>query len=271
MYSNQTLPGNKSQQINLNIKTSADANNSLESPPEDQLSKAVATCKLTKVWRASASIQETRYVLKTPSADMENNLTANALVGDNKLPVPPFVFIDDVHGSLYAFYYLGSGLAGHRGMLHGGVFAILLDECMGRASFAVLPNHIAVTASMEIAYKAPICIPAIVVICAKVEKVEGRKAWIIASIEQLDGGSIPRYFFIPRHRHESNVAACTPINLTFSANLKTIVKIFRSLIYYFNILLFFNIGGQFPDIHNAGHQKLRSSYREPKRACRRNK
>jgi acyl-coenzyme A thioesterase PaaI-like protein len=161
-----------------------------ESTPEEQLIKAVADYQTTKEWRASSSIQERRFVLRTPRADIENNLTANALAGGDKISVPPFVFVDGTRGSVHSFYYLGSGLAGHRGMLHGGVFGVLLDECMGLASFTVLPNHIGVTASLEIAYKAPFHLPGIVVIKAKVDKSEGRKACVIANVESLEGATI---------------------------------------------------------------------------------
>jgi hypothetical protein len=50
-----------------------------ESTPEEQLTKAVADYQTTAEWRASSSIQERRFVLRTPPADIENNLTANAL------------------------------------------------------------------------------------------------------------------------------------------------------------------------------------------------
>lgn len=155
--------------------------------PEQQLSEVVADHHLREDWEASSSIREMRYVLKTPSPDIEHSLTASTLAGGSKILVPPFVYVDDAKGSLRAFYYLGSGLGGHHGMLHGGVFAVLLDECMGRASFAVLPNHIGVTASMDIAYSAPIKIPGIVIVKAVVDKLEGRKAWVAASMESPDG------------------------------------------------------------------------------------
>ena len=162
----------------------------MESTPEEQLTKAVAGYQTTEEWRASSSVQERRFVLRTPPADIENYLTANALAGGDKLSVSPFVFVDGTRGSVHAFCYLGSGLAGHLGMLHGGVFGVLLDECMGLASFTVLPNHIRVTASLEIAYQAPFRLPGIVVIKAMVEKSEGRKACVVAIVESPNRATI---------------------------------------------------------------------------------
>jgi acyl-coenzyme A thioesterase PaaI-like protein len=172
------------------MENSTTNHNNKESTAEEQLTKAVADYQTTKEWRASSSIQERRFVLRTPPADIENNLTAYALAGGDKISVPPFVFVDSAQGFVHVFYYLGSGLAGHRGMLHGGVFGVLLDECMGLASFTVLPNHIGVTASLEIAYQVPVQIPGIVVIKAAVEKSEGRKAWVVANVESLNGATI---------------------------------------------------------------------------------
>jgi acyl-coenzyme A thioesterase PaaI-like protein len=75
-------------------------------------------------------------------------------------------------------------------MLHGGVFGVLLDECMGLASFTVLPNHIGTTASLEIVCQAPFQIPGIVIIKAMVEKSKGRKAWVVANVESTNAETI---------------------------------------------------------------------------------
>ena len=166
---------------------SAEILDSRKSTPEEQLTKAVADYQTTKEWRASSSIQERRFMMRIPPADIENTVTTSALAGGNKISVPPYVFLDRAGGSVHAFFYLGSGLAGHRGMLHGGIIGVLSDECMGLASFTVLPNHIGVTASLEIAYHAPFLIPGVVMIKAWVEKSEGRKAWVEASVESPNG------------------------------------------------------------------------------------
>jgi acyl-coenzyme A thioesterase PaaI-like protein len=175
--------------------------------PEVQLLKEVAEYPAISTLRDSSNIKEMREVMKIATEGHADNLTATTLATRNTLPIPPFVFVDDSRGSLHAFYYLGSGLAGHRGFLHGGMFAVLLDECMGRASFALLPNHIGMTVSLDIKYLAPIKIPGIVMIKATTEKVEGRKAWVDATIESSGGTVVhaqARALFIePRGAAES--------------------------------------------------------------------
>ncbi|PVH79818.1 hypothetical protein DL98DRAFT_460609 [Cadophora sp. DSE1049] len=70
-------------------------------------------------------------------------------------------------------------------MLHGGLLAVLLDECMGRASFSRLPNQVSVTASLQISFKTPIKLPSTVLIEAKCEEFEGRKAHIRGVVKSV--------------------------------------------------------------------------------------
>jgi acyl-CoA thioesterase FadM len=58
---------------------------------------------------------------------------------------------------------------------------------MGRTSFALLPNYIGMAVSLDIKYFAPIKTPGTVMIKAVTEKVEGRKAWVNATIESSGG------------------------------------------------------------------------------------
>jgi hypothetical protein len=92
------------------MENSTTDHNNKEFTPEEQLTKAVADYQTTEEWRSSSSIQERRFVLRTPSADVAHNLTANTLAGGDKISVPPFVFVDGTQASVHAFYYLGSGL-----------------------------------------------------------------------------------------------------------------------------------------------------------------
>ena len=140
---------------------------------------SVAECRL------SPTIYEQRSVLLIQPEDIPNNLTATTLSVANGLPIPPIVFIDNQKGCLHAFHYLGAGLAGHSGIMHGGLLAVLLDECMGRACFSLLPNRIAVTASLNISYRAPMQVPGVIVIQAATETVEGRKAYVNANVKKL--------------------------------------------------------------------------------------
>jgi acyl-coenzyme A thioesterase PaaI-like protein len=124
-----------------------------------------------------------RGVLQVEAQHAPNHLTATTLAGTGKISVQPYVFTCDDAGQLLVFYHLGSKLAGHAGICHGGVVAITLDECMGRACFPGLPRRIAVTAKLEINYRAPIPSDSVVMVKAETRKVEGRKAWVEATVE----------------------------------------------------------------------------------------
>lgn len=151
---------------------------------EEQFTNQVESYPSVSEWRSSSAIHEQRSVLLIQPEDIPNNLTASTLSVANGLPISPFVFVNNEAGSLNAFYYLGAGLAGHSGMMHGGLLAVLLDECMGRTCFPLLENQVAVTAALNISYRAPIHVPGTILIEAAAEKVEGRKAWVKASVKK---------------------------------------------------------------------------------------
>ncbi|KAF2712775.1 hypothetical protein K504DRAFT_339710, partial [Pleomassaria siparia CBS 279.74] len=89
-------------------------------------------------------------------------LTETTLLCPDMISREPYVFTDDESGSLIAFYHLGSKLAGHSRIVHGGLAAVLLDECMGRACFPRLVGKVAVTAKLELNYKSPIPVNSVV-------------------------------------------------------------------------------------------------------------
>ncbi|KAF4985199.1 hypothetical protein FDECE_16740 [Fusarium decemcellulare] len=135
-------------------------------------------------------VKATRYVLSVQDEYVEHNLTSTTLAGPDTISPPPFVYADDEAGSLLAFYHLGRRLSGHSGLVHGGISAVLLDECMGRASFPRLDGKIAVTANLTLNYKSPIPVDSIILVRADVTEVQGRKAWVRGVIENAEDGQV---------------------------------------------------------------------------------
>lgn len=136
----------------------------------------------------AATINESRSPLLIPPQDLPNNLTSSTLAGPDMLSEPPYVFTNDEAGTLIAFYRLGSRLAGHRGIVHGGIAAVLLDECMGRACFPLLKGKIGVTAQLDIKYRGAMKTGSDVLVRAETTEVEGRKAWVRGWIEDARSG-----------------------------------------------------------------------------------
>ena len=114
-------------------------------------------------------------------------MTAGVLSGPNRIVVPPIVFHDNEGKTFTSVQWLGKELCGHPGIIHGGLLATILDEGLARCSFLALPNHVAMTASLEVNYRAPCMAEQAVVLKATTTKVEGRKAWVEGRIETTDG------------------------------------------------------------------------------------
>lgn len=165
-----------------------------------------------------------RYVESRPSMMMPrelaaHNLTAGTLAGASKIVVPPVIWLDagdcgkggangnktqtngDSNGAttepsspdhasrrlpnLTQAFYLGPALAGHPGIVHGGLLATLLDEGLARCCFPALPSGVGVTANLTIDYRAPAPAGAFAALHAHTVRVEGRKAWVEGWIETV--------------------------------------------------------------------------------------
>lgn len=123
-----------------------------------------------------------RHVLHIKRENPNGHIGAAALQSSNGNNFPPFVFFNDIEGSMLAVYHLGENFSGHVGFIHGGVLCTLLDECMGRACFPKMPNKIGVTVRLEVDFKSPVRSGTAIAIHARTEKVDGRKAWVAATI-----------------------------------------------------------------------------------------
>ncbi|KAJ5777304.1 hypothetical protein N7520_000550 [Penicillium odoratum] len=135
--------------------------------------------------RANPEFKESRPHLKIPEAMRPRSLTAGTLAGPGKIVVPPYVFSERDGKSLVSLMYLGSEMCGHPGIIHGGLLATILDEGLARCCFPALPNKVAVTANLNIDYRAPAMANSYVALRAETVKVEGRKAWVEGRIETL--------------------------------------------------------------------------------------
>lgn len=145
---------------------------------------------------ATLEFRKRQSVIRTRSAfapeQGKYNFTRTTLAEEDMIHPTPYVFTDVATGSLLAFYHLGRKLAGHDGIIHGGVSATLLDECMYKACLSRpgVEGKIAVTANLNVNYKGPIPVGTTVLLRAETTKVEGRKAWITATIEDLGSQQI---------------------------------------------------------------------------------
>ncbi|KAK4502924.1 hypothetical protein PRZ48_006351 [Zasmidium cellare] len=153
-----------------------------DSPLEQSMRFLTESNEVIRDFCARPSVKESRKILNIDPQHAAHSVTQSTLVGPDLLTVSPLVFTDDEDGSLLVLHYVGRKLAGHAGLLHGGVAAMLLDEAMGQ--------QVGVTVQMSMDYTAPIPLESIILIRARTEKVEGRKAWTGATIENPESGVV---------------------------------------------------------------------------------
>ncbi|ORX47679.1 Thioesterase/thiol ester dehydrase-isomerase [Hesseltinella vesiculosa] len=116
-----------------------------------------------------------------------NNLTVTSLRGKGKLVVSPAVFYNKDQTEVTVVTHLGKQLCGHDGIVHGGMLATLLDEVLAFVAMPSLPNKVGFTANLNIDYRRPVTSHQWVVLKGQLDKVEGRKAFVRAWIEDLEG------------------------------------------------------------------------------------
>ncbi|KAE8549394.1 hypothetical protein EYB25_007915 [Talaromyces marneffei] len=160
--------------------------------PSDELSQTIETHimthPLTQKYRNNPDFTESRPHMKIPEELRGRHLMAGALLGPNRVAVPPLVFMEDSGKELVAITYLGQEVCGHPGIVHGGLLATMLDEGLARCCFPVLPNNIGVTANLSIDYRRPVIADNYIVLRATTVRHEGRKAWVEGRIETLTEG-----------------------------------------------------------------------------------
>jgi hypothetical protein len=64
--------------------------------------------------------------------DAVHNLTMGVLAGSGRITVKPVTFYNDKTKEFVVVMHVGQDLCGHRGLVHGGFLATVLDECLGK-------------------------------------------------------------------------------------------------------------------------------------------
>lgn len=170
---------------------------------------------VSKSLRADPKWHESRPHLRYPEEFRKHSLTAGTLLGPGRVPVPPLVFTDDKH--LVSISYLGTDMCGHVGVVHGGFLATMMDEALARCAFTSLPNHIGVTANLNIDYRKPTPAGSFVILKAETIHVDGRKVRVKGRLELLGDSDKPGALLVeaeglfvePKYAKVSFVPICT--------------------------------------------------------------
>ena len=94
-------------------------------------------------------------------------------------------FSKSVEGAVQSDAVISDQYEGPRGYVHGGIIATLLDEAMSKANRA--QGVTAMTRQMQVEYLLPVPSGAPIRIEGRVTRIEGRKHWTKASIQNADG------------------------------------------------------------------------------------
>ncbi|KAG0331934.1 hypothetical protein BG004_001452 [Podila humilis] len=130
--------------------------------------------------------RRTAYSLVTDEYRI-HHLTAGTLRGDGKLGVNPALFQSKDESQVLSVLHVGTSLCGHRGITHGGLLATLLDEITAMTAIPNLPGKTGFTANLNVNYRHPCIADQFVIAQSEVTSVEGRKAFVKASLKTIDG------------------------------------------------------------------------------------
>ncbi|KAF8936137.1 HotDog domain-containing protein [Dissophora ornata] len=130
--------------------------------------------------------RRTAYSLVTDDYRV-HHLTAGTLRGDDKLGIVPALFQSMDETRVLSVLHVGKSLCGHPNIAHGGLLATLLDEITAMTAIPNLPGKTGFTANLNINYRHPCIADQFVVADSEVTSVEGRKAFVKATLKTIDG------------------------------------------------------------------------------------
>jgi acyl-coenzyme A thioesterase PaaI-like protein len=107
-----------------------------------------------------------------------------SLVGGSAHPVAPQLRFERTADGVGGTVRLGPVFEGGPGLAHGGSLALLFDHAMGTAVFVA--GHAAMTRTLDVVYAAPTPHGVDLRVCARVERVDGRKLYAVAEITHGD-------------------------------------------------------------------------------------
>lgn len=140
--------------------------------------------KVAMLLRQDPNLIELRPDMNLRAPSQPGALTGNSYL-ESKAPLPTFSWVNKDGKSLKSIIYLDRSLHGHPSAVHGGIIALILDEALVRCGTNAL-GGLAVTASLNIAYKLPIPVNSYVLVSANVIPENERKVLGEAIIESLD-------------------------------------------------------------------------------------
>jgi len=80
-------------------------------------------------------------IFALPEEEIPHNLTMGTLAGMGRITVKPITFYNDKTKEFVVVMHVGQDVCGHRGLVHGGMLATILDECLGKTAITTLSQE----------------------------------------------------------------------------------------------------------------------------------
>ena len=89
----------------------------------------------------------------------------------------------------HMFLDLGRGITGQKGIAHGGFLSAVMDQVTGALLGIVgVDGGMGMwTVALNVVYRNPVFVPSVVIVSARVGKIDGRRVWVYGQIEDLRG------------------------------------------------------------------------------------
>ncbi|KAI1948101.1 hypothetical protein LOZ53_005821 [Ophidiomyces ophidiicola] len=176
--------------------------------PEDvenlrQIQEQFDKLPIVKKLRASEDYVEWEAYSNFSPEEKARRLTTGPLRGSRGISTQT-IFWNEQEKTATSVLYLGAGIGGWPGLVHGGALATLLDEAMGRVALRSFPARTGVTANLNVNYRKPFFADQFCIITAKCEPEQSneRKAIVKAEIRDSAGSlctEASSVFVVPRN------------------------------------------------------------------------
>jgi acyl-coenzyme A thioesterase PaaI-like protein len=159
----------------------------LEALPSSITTKSVITTKIEDLRPNNNEYDRIDTLLLTNEYKnfTKDHAVHDTLRGDGKVEVYEIYKKKDAN-EIKCIIKFGESLNGHKGIVHGGISSLVIDNTFGWLFMSCnLPS--AFTANLNINYKSPVYANTIVVLTANLIKVDGRKLFMEATMEDCEG------------------------------------------------------------------------------------
>ncbi|XP_015285283.1 PREDICTED: acyl-coenzyme A thioesterase THEM4-like [Gekko japonicus] len=98
------------------------------------------------------------------------------------------MFFNSSQKRMVGIFQLGPYLEGPPGIVHGGSIATILDATLSLCAF--IATDAVLTANLSINFKSPVQLGSVVLVDSKVDRMEGRKAFLSGPVLSVDGQTL---------------------------------------------------------------------------------